>query len=159
MDPPPVIELVAQDNCHGLRRYVDNPHYFVVTSLVVGHNAPCEGNRNTCALLGTRVSSLHQIDEPNSNNTSALFIFDDLTATIEGSLQLRFSLFETRGDIVCYITDIVSSPFQIYSANEWPGMRQSTVLTKILRDRGIRLRVKNQPRKRPSNEKLHLNIT
>lgn len=99
-----------------------------------------------CALGGTLVSSLHKVKDINGNGDSAFFVFGDLSVKLEGFFKLNFTLFEVRGKEVEYIKDVTSAPFQVYSAKTWPGMGESTPLTRMLSDQGIRLRLRKEPR-------------
>jgi len=47
---------------------------------------------------------------------------------------------------VCHITSIRSDEFIVYSAKNWPGMAESTPLTRSFSDQGVRLRLRKEPR-------------
>jgi hypothetical protein len=97
------------------------------------------------ALAGTLVSSLHRLKDTD-NNDGGFFVFGDLSVKIEGFFKIQFTLYEVRGKEVEYITAITSEPFQVHPAKNWPGMAESTFLTRSFSDQGVRLRLRKEPR-------------
>jgi hypothetical protein len=92
------------------------------------------------------------------------FVFGDLSVKVEGEYRLRFSLFEmlkygildtvlelasnvlfSRTEVV-HIKSIVSEPFTVYAAKNFPGMAESTFLSRSFGDQGVRLRIRKEPR-------------
>lgn len=97
------------------------------------------------ALAGTLVSSLHRLKDTD-NNDGAFFVFGDLSVKVEGSFRLQFNLYEMRGEDCFHIAEIKSSPFPVHSTKSWPGMAESTFLTRSFSDQGVRLRLRKEPR-------------
>lgn len=73
-------------------------------------------------------------------------MFGDLSVKIEGSFKLQFTLYEVRDKEVEYITSIMSEAFTVHPAKNWPGMAESTFLTRSFSDQGVRLRLRKEPR-------------
>jgi len=75
-------------------------------------------------------------------------IFSDLSVKIEGWFRLQFHLYQMRSDdLQCiYIHSTLSDSFQVYSTKAWPGMNESTWLTRTFSDQGVRLRLRKEPR-------------
>lgn len=97
------------------------------------------------ALGGTVVSSLHRLKDTD-NQDGAFFVFGDLSVKLEGQFRLQFSLYEMRGAMCYFIKSIVSEPFTVYPGKNWPGMSESTFLTRSFSDQGVRLRLRKEPR-------------
>lgn len=97
------------------------------------------------ALAGTLVSSLHRLKDTD-NKDGAFFIFGDVSVKLEGFFKLQFNLYESRDKAVEYIKSITSERFQVHPAKNWPGMTESTVLTRTFSDQGVRLRLRKEPR-------------
>jgi len=96
------------------------------------------------ALAGTTVSSLHRLKYENEEG--AYFIFGDLSCKSEGRFRLEFTLFEIRRESCFHVTSVQSDPFTVYSSKEWPGMSESTALTRSFSEQGVRLRLRKEPR-------------
>lgn len=87
---------------------------------------------------------------------------------IEGEYRLRFSLFEMVRERheVMYIKSVISEPFTgelkvwsviqeacwlrrrpaVYPSRSFPGMNESTFLSRSFGDQGVRLRIRKEPR-------------
>jgi hypothetical protein len=94
---------------------------------------------------GTLVSSLHRLKDVVDNNDGAYFIFGDLSIKIEGVFRLQFNLYDMRDKECSYMQSIKSDPFTVYGKN-FPGMLESTQLTRSFSDQGVRLRLRKEPR-------------
>ena len=132
-------------------------------------------NPTTPAVLaGVTVASAAYLDKPKR---AAYFIFPDLSVRHEGWYRLRFSLFEgvkndfdsdletplnrtlskdnastpgtpVRHEGVFNRMDVVSTPFQVFSAKKFPGLDQSTQLSVLVADQGCRVRIRRDVRQR-----------
>jgi len=96
-------------------------------------------------LAGTLVSSLHRLKDTD-NIDGAFFVFGDLSVKHEGRFRLQFTLYEMRRDECAYIKSISSQSFQVHSTKTFPGMAESTFLTRSFSDQGVRLRLRKEPR-------------
>ncbi|KAL8779684.1 MAG: hypothetical protein Q9213_006831 [Squamulea squamosa] len=97
------------------------------------------------SLSGTLVSSLHRLKDVD-NLDGGFFVFGDLSVKIEGTYRLRFSLFEMCKTEVVFIKSIVSSIFTVWNGKAFPGMAESTFLSRSFGDQGVRLRIRKEPR-------------
>jgi len=147
IDPPPIIQLRISESIDPAQNYLQSPYYFVSSSLLDGdENRPqAEKEEVKSALAGTLVSSLHRLKDTD-NNDGGFFVFGDLSVKIEGFFKLQFTLYEVCDKEVAYIKSIVSEPFQVYASKNWPGMAESTFLTRSFSDQGVRLRLRKEPR-------------
>lgn len=171
IDPPPVVKLDISSNLdpnrdvlHSRQRKMSRVDHglilFLGACFIVTCNllAPKESLDNVpsgtlgTALTGTLVSSLHRLRggvarEENASD-GAFFIFSDLSVKLEGKFKLQFNLYQMRThESECrYVHSIVSDTFQVYSTKTWPGMSESTALTRAFSDQGVRLRLRKEPR-------------
>lgn len=127
------------------------PYYFASCTLVPREDTlTAETQQNLGAsLTGTLVSSLHRLKDTN-NADGAFFIFGDLSVKTEGKYRLEFNLFQMRdfaGNQTCYhIKKVTSDVFVAHSPKSFPGMAESTFLTRSFSDQGVRLRIRKEPR-------------
>jgi hypothetical protein len=91
------------------------------------------------------VSSLHRLKDTD-NNDGGFFVFGDLSVKMEGTFRLQFTLYEVRDKEVEFIKSIQSDDFTVYASKNWPGMAESTFLTRSFSDQGVRLRLRKEPR-------------
>ncbi|KAL8718471.1 MAG: hypothetical protein Q9225_004402 [Loekoesia sp. 1 TL-2023] len=162
VDPPPIVQLYIRDPLDPaqyeprsylpisamlkeLRNYLQSPYLFVCANLC---NADLENPTQLASqsvLSGTLVSSLHRLKDVD-NSDGGFFVFGDLSVKVEGDYRLRFSLFEMLKTEVVYIKSIVSAPFTVFSSKAFPGMSESTFLSRSFGDQGVRLRIRKEPR-------------
>lgn len=156
IDPPPIIQLQIRDLSDPAQNYLQSPYYFMCCNL-------CDSNLDhptslapPSTLAGTLVSSLHRLKDVD-NTDGGFFVFGDVSVKIEGEYRLRFSLFEMLKNEVVYIKSIISDPFNVYTQKNFPGMSESTFLSRSFGDQGVRLRIRKEPRtllKRPAPSSL-----
>jgi hypothetical protein len=79
-------------------------------------------------------------------------VFGDLSVKVEGMFRLQFTLYEVRGTMVEYIRTTTSDIFTVHAAKNFPGMSESTFLTRSFSDQGVRLRLRKEPRFRLQKE-------
>ena len=123
-------------------------------------------------LTGVAVASPAYLDKPEK---AAYFIFPDLSVRHEGWYRLRFSLFEgvkktydadpdrpilaetdeTRASRevqkhqgMANRMEVVSEPFQVFSAKKFPGLKASTTISQDMADQGCRVRIRREIRQR-----------
>ncbi|KAG5455438.1 MAG: velvet factor-domain-containing protein, partial [Olpidium bornovanus] len=65
---------------------------------------------------------------------------------MEGTYRLKFSLFEIVGKEVIHCKYIYSEPFTVYSAKRFPGMEESTFLSRSFADQGLKIRIRKEIR-------------
>lgn len=82
------------------------------------------------------------------NVPSGFFVFPDVSVRMEGKYRLKFSLFEIIDGVLHYEASVFSSIFSVYTAKRFPGLEESTHLTRIFAEQGMKLRVRKEQRKR-----------
>lgn len=124
-------------------------------------------------LTGVAVASTAYLERPEK---AGYFIFPDLSVRHEGWYRLKFSLFEavkhaedadvdrpfnisadnTNQDVVTHQSmanrmEVQSEPFQVFSAKKFPGLKESTPISRIVADQGCRVRIRREIRQRKRN--------
>lgn len=152
MDPPPIIQLRTGAGDQTSLNFLQNPYTFVCANLV-SPNEDRIALPAAEALTGTLVSSLYRLKDTD-NSDGGFFIFGDISIKIEGTFRLRFSLFEvtTRSaasishNEVSHLRSIVSGPFTVYSSKTFPGVLDSTFLSRSFCDQGVRIKIRKEIR-------------
>jgi hypothetical protein len=164
VDPPPIVQLKINPVSDPGQAFLQSkdflsstglltnfclslsgPYFFMSVSLVGRSDGSVPQGTLGTALAGTLVSSLHRLKDTD-NNDGAFFVFGDLSVKVEGSFRLQFNLYEMRGEDCFHIAEIKSNPFPVHSTKNWPGMAESTFLTRSFSDQGVRLRLRKEPR-------------
>ncbi|KAI9271629.1 velvet factor [Phascolomyces articulosus] len=96
-------------------------------------------------LTGQTVSSMYKLKDYD-NNDGGFFVFGNLCVRVEGQYRLRFTLFEITTQGAISLKSIYSNPFTVYSAKAFPGMLESTFLSRTFSDQGVRLRIRKEHR-------------
>ncbi|KAF6221433.1 hypothetical protein HO133_002289 [Letharia lupina] len=156
VDPPPIIQLQIRDPQDPTQNYLQSPYFFMCCNLcdanldrpgqlAAAHQGEDIDTATQSALAGTLVSSLHRLKDVD-NTDGGFFVFPDLSVKIEGDFRLRFSLFEMGKTRVSYIKSVTSSPFTVFTPRAFPGMSESTFLSRSFGDQGVKLRIRKEPR-------------
>lgn len=112
-------------------------------------------------LAGTIVSSLYRLRDVD-NTEAGFFVFGDTSVRGEGSFRLKFCLFEiTTSTSSCsqeigailHIKSVVSDVFTSFACKNFPGVQQTTFLSRTFSDQGVRLRIRKETRLQ--NDKNH----
>jgi hypothetical protein len=169
VDPPPVVELRIIEGpsiAEGKDITFDyNANFFLYASLE--HARPLSHGRvqnaataNPPILTGVPASGMAYLDRPSE---AGYFIFPDLSVRHEGLYKLTFSLFETTKEEkdfdmepsdtdlppgVDWRMEIQTQPFIVFSAKKFPGLMESTTLSKTVADQGCRVRIRRDVRMR-----------
>ncbi|KAI8997809.1 velvet factor-domain-containing protein [Pilobolus umbonatus] len=100
----------------------------------------------TRTLMGAIVSNSYPLVGPD-NELGVFFIFQDLSVRVEGRFRLKFSLINlsegnplTGDTTVC--DDVISDPFTVFSAKNFPGMTDSTALSQCFAQQGIKISIR-----------------
>ncbi|VUC35135.1 unnamed protein product [Clonostachys rosea] len=171
VDPPPVVELRIRHGDSWERgkdiTFDYNASFFLYASLEQ-HRKISSGRMGTQQppiLTGVPASGMAYLDRPTA---AGYFIFPDLSVRHEGQYRLSFSLFETtkeeidfdmdptEGDLppgVDWRMEIKTNPFDVYSAKKFPGLMESTALSKEVADQGCRVRIRRDVRMRKRETK------
>ncbi|KAJ2208945.1 hypothetical protein IW145_000356 [Coemansia sp. RSA 521] len=79
------------------------------------------------------------------------FVFPDLSIRKDGDYRLRFSFFNLQsdnGELMSTVTQIkahtFSEPFRVYSAKQFPGMIESTMMSKHFAKQGVKIPVRKE---------------
>ncbi|KAL8683570.1 MAG: hypothetical protein Q9186_000482 [Xanthomendoza sp. 1 TL-2023] len=135
VDPPPIVQIHVSDPFDPAQNYLQSPYLFMCVNLC---NADAENPKQLDTqsfLSGSLVSSLHRLKDVD-NSDGGFFVFGDLSVRVEGEYRLRFSLFEMCNTEVVYIKSILSSPFEVWTSKSFPGMLESTFLSRSFGDQG-----------------------
>lgn len=175
VDPPPIVELKIFEGEDGDLRDVTftvTANYFLFSTLEQARNiAPGRGGQaqqQLTVLTGTPVAGMVYLDRPNP---AGYFIFPDLSVRHEGNYRLSFSLYEelkeakdedkdsdpaksNGGDNhVTHRLEVKSVPFMVYSAKKFPGLTESTALSRMVAEQGCRVRIRRDVRMRRRDTK------
>ncbi|KAJ1659348.1 hypothetical protein IWQ61_001563 [Dispira simplex] len=154
LDPPPFVQIVAEkptnhtifeedDQC-GSHRYLHNPYLFMYAALVYVNEIDGQETIRS-ATTGNMVSSLHRLKDTNDVD-GGFFVFPDISVMIEGEFVLRFYLYELVDSRVKFISAQHSAPFTVYPAKKFPGMAETTFLSRFFSDQGVRIRTRKDHR-------------
>lgn len=77
---------------------------------------------------------------------SAFFIFGDLSVKVEGNFRLKLSLFEITSTGAVCLQHLFTGPFTVYPTKKFPGMLDSTFLSRSFSDQGARIRIRKENR-------------
>lgn len=102
---------------------------------------------------GSVVSSLFHLKD------QSCFVFPDLSVKTEGRWRFKMSLYEIVEDGVLFCDSVVTDVFQVYSSKKFPGMRQSTELSKSLAQQGLKLRIRRPDTNEPDSEETDLHLS
>ncbi|KAK5111810.1 hypothetical protein LTR62_004730 [Meristemomyces frigidus] len=175
VDPPPIVMLKIFD---GSAPDTDitfsmNANYFLFATLeparLMAHGRVPESKQQLTVLTGTPVAGMVYLDRPQA---AGYFIFPDLSVRHEGKYRLSFSLYEelkdgkdddttdpagsssTHGEAhVTHRLEVKSEPFTVYSAKKFPGLTESTVLSRTVAEQGCRVRIRRDVRMRRRDTK------
>ncbi|KAK2052159.1 hypothetical protein LY76DRAFT_351944 [Colletotrichum caudatum] len=171
VDPPPVVQLHVYEgpNRKEARDVTFNyrANFFLYAELCPARPM-AHGRVNTPAatsapvLTGMPVSGMAYLDRPSE---AGYFLFPDLSVRHEGRYVLAFHLYEDikqeedrdpDGDAAdealnpafMYRLAVKSCPFNVFSAKKFPGLTESTSLSKTISEQGCRVRIRRDVRMR-----------
>ncbi|KAI9300118.1 velvet factor-domain-containing protein [Cunninghamella echinulata] len=153
IDPPPIVQLRVIDPSLSpleTNAYLQNPYYFMYASLMAAdldEEVHLLRDGKTRSTTGSVVSSLYHLKDTD-NTDAGFFVFPDLSVRMEGKYRLKLSLFEIIGKEVFHCKSILSDQFIVYSAKKFPGMEESTSLSRSFADQGLKIRIRKELRQR-----------
>ena len=175
VDPPPVIELKIYEGKWEDQKEITfdyNANFFLFASLQqarpIAHGRGMAPPPSTSPVLtGVPVAGMAYLDRPTA---AGYFIFPDLSVRHEGNFKLTFSLYETTKeekdldrDPACaedqqfagvdWKMEVSTKPFSVFSAKKFPGLMESTHLSKTVADQGCRVRIRRDVRMRKRDGK------
>ncbi|KAH8904477.1 hypothetical protein BR93DRAFT_971001 [Coniochaeta sp. PMI_546] len=148
IDPPPIVQLKVSAKKDPMQNFLQNPYLIMSCQLIKANDDDKDTSGPVSnALLGTIVSSLYSLKDTD-NSVGGFFVFGDLSVKCEGTYRLEFTLFELKmPDKWCwYLASVRSDPFTVYAQKYFPGMAESTFLTRSFSDQGVRLRLRKDSR-------------
>lgn len=141
----------------------------------IAHGRVPNAQNSFPVLTGTPVAGMAYLDRPSP---AGYFIFPDLSVRHEGKYRLSFNLYEElkepndadvespagsseREDTkpqqnnptaprayVHFRLEVKSAPFSVYSAKKFPGLAESTNLSRVVAEQGCRVRIRRDVRMR-----------
>jgi hypothetical protein len=170
VDPPPIVELRVYENGQEIT-FAYNANFFLHASLENARTiAPGRAPPTTPSfpvLTGTPVAGMAYLDRPTP---AGYFIFPDLSVRHEGKYRLSFALFENLSEVkdldpedpdvifdgnhfVTHRAEVKSAPFTVFSAKKFPGLSESTALSRMVAEQGCRVRIRRDVRMRRRENK------
>ncbi|KAG0374582.1 hypothetical protein BGX24_010232 [Mortierella sp. AD032] len=113
----------------------------------------------TRILMGSLVVSPILLNNPEGI-PGWYFSFPDLSIRTEGTYTLKFSLMRfgsfdfsssEDGQTSMLVAEEISNPFQVFSAKKFPGMTESTELSKAFAKQGLKIPIRNDLRVRKAD--------
>ncbi|KAG0058419.1 hypothetical protein BGZ89_001297 [Linnemannia elongata] len=113
----------------------------------------------TRILMGSLVVSPILLNNPEGV-PGWYFSFPDLSIRTEGTYTLKFSLMRfgscdfsssEDGQASLLVAEEISDPFQVFSAKKFPGMTESTELSKAFAKQGLKIPIRNDLRVRKAD--------
>ncbi|KAF9142486.1 hypothetical protein BG015_000832 [Linnemannia schmuckeri] len=152
IDPPPIVQIkLADASTDKNKDYLQSPYLFMCCNLVHADDPNGEivapAHR---ALAGTVVSSLNRLKDVD-NSDGGFFVFGDISVRIEGRFCLRFTLFELIEGQVVHVMTSISNPMTVHSSKTFPGMLESTFLSRSFSDQGVRIRIRKDHHVKPKH--------
>ncbi|KAJ2743081.1 hypothetical protein GGI20_004019 [Coemansia sp. BCRC 34301] len=177
LDPPPVVRLRVRDDDGEFVQNEDVDIWkFVVSATLwapkTDHDRSIVINPNTLPgpvpmyqsssvislsepvkvrnLVGTTVSNAYLLKDEN-DNLNIFFIFHDLSVRTEGQFRIKFqfAVIPSENDPRAFVESVTwSSIFEVYSAKTFPGMTDSTELSKAFATQGIKITIRKSSRGR-----------
>jgi Velvet factor len=181
VDPPPVVELrvFEGESTKTDITLSYNANFFLFATLEVARpiaNGRMHPSPAIPVLTGCPVAGANYLDRPSP---AAYFLFPDLSVRHEGWYRLSFNLYEATKEAEDFDVDrparnadlevltprpapknqesmawrleVKSTPFQVYSAKKFPGLSESTEMSRIVADQGCRVRIRRDIRMRKRN--------
>ncbi|KAI9742469.1 MAG: velvet protein [Claussenomyces sp. TS43310] len=175
VDPPPVVELRIFEGDAKTGKditFAYNANFFLFATLElarpVAHGRGQSQPAQIPVLTGMPVSGMAYLDRPSE---AGYFIFPDLSVRHEGKYKLSFNLYEETkeskdGDAepgdnqpavpaglfangsFDFRLEVKSDPFTVYSAKKFPGLAESTMLSRTVAEQGCRVRIRRDVRMR-----------
>ncbi|KAF1828795.1 hypothetical protein BDW02DRAFT_204733 [Decorospora gaudefroyi] len=171
VDPPPIVELRVYENDQDIT-FAYNANFFLHASLenaraIAPGRAPSTTAPSFPVLTGTPVAGMAYLDRPTP---AGYFIFPDLSVRHEGKYRLSFALFENLSEVkdldpedpdviydgnnfVTHRAEVKSAPFDVFSAKKFPGLSESTSLSRMVAEQGCRVRIRRDVRMRRRENK------
>lgn len=154
IDPPPIVELLIEAPKLGkadITKYLRYPTY--ISSVQIYDEAGTqdvsimsEEYRNQRRLMGTLVAT-PCFAKDEFDKDGCFFPFPDLSCRTPGMFRLRFDVvmlapMPSRVYGFSKLAEVISEPFTVYNAKDFPGMVASSALARRLKDQGCIISIK-----------------
>ncbi|KAL1795779.1 hypothetical protein ACET3X_006003 [Alternaria dauci] len=171
VDPPPIVELRVFENDQDIT-FAYNANFFLHASLenarpIAAGRSQSSAGPSFPVLTGTPVAGMAYLERPTP---AGYFIFPDLSVRHEGKYRLSFALFENLAEVkdldpgdpdviydgnhfVTHRAEVKSAPFTVFSAKKFPGLSESTALSRQVAEQGCRVRIRRDVRMRRRENK------
>ncbi|KAJ2002508.1 hypothetical protein GGI04_003282 [Coemansia thaxteri] len=107
-------------------------------------------------LVGTTVSNAYLLKD-DKDAINIFFIFHDLSVRTEGKFRIKFqfAVIPSENNPRAFVESVTwSDVFEVYSAKTFPGMTDSTELSKAFAAQGIKITIRKNNRGRPYQGRL-----
>ncbi|UPX18081.1 uncharacterized protein EKO05_0008398 [Ascochyta rabiei] len=120
-------------------------------------SAPSTSSNHTRNLIGQTSVNAFKLNDPDGK-PGFWFVLQDLSVRTEGTFRLKFMIFNIgsgenlnsilgHGEKTPMLASCFSDPFTVYSAKKFPGVIESTTLSKCFAQQGIKIPIrKDGPR-------------
>ncbi|RKP09365.1 velvet factor, partial [Thamnocephalis sphaerospora] len=71
------------------------------------------------------------------------FVFPDLGVKRPGVFRIQFVLYQRAGQTLRQLGTVTSDPFVVYSTKMFPGVLESTALSRMFVNQGVKIRLRN----------------
>ncbi|WPH04327.1 Hypothetical protein R9X50_00721600 [Acrodontium crateriforme] len=175
VDPPPIIELKIYDGPgetaeNDITFHMQASYLLFATLEIARPIAPTLAEEKTQppCMTGSTVAGMVHLDRPTP---AGYFVFPDLSVRHEGLYRLSFALYEelknpndadkphdlSRGPVpidghVTHRLEVKTTPFHVFSAKKFPGLTESTALSRTVAEQGCRVRIRRDVRLRRRGE-------
>lgn len=182
VDPPPVVELKVFEGEGEKKEDITfsyEANFFLFASLEaarpIAHarHQPAPPQQPPPVLTGMPVSGMAYLDRPRE---AGYFIFPDLSVRHEGRYKLSFNLYEqtkrehdldveqldgqskapngneSPDSSFDFRMEVKSDTFNVWSAKKFPGLKESTQLSRQVAEQGCRVRIRRDVRMRRRGE-------
>jgi hypothetical protein len=171
VDPPPIIQVQIFENDIDVTSAY-NAGFFLHATLenarpIANGRAQSSAGPSFPVLTGTPIAGMAYLERPVPGG---YFLFPDLSVRHEGKYRLSFALFEytsevkdmdpgdpmvvdDRNQFVSHRAEVKSAPFTVFSAKKFPGLSESTALSRQVAEQGCRVRIRRDVRMRRRENK------
>ncbi|KAM7209107.1 Velvet factor domain containing protein [Naviculisporaceae sp. PSN 640] len=152
------LPLASQASPYGPPRVYDQAGFAMSQRLSISGNSPT--GMFTRNLIGSLAASAFRLSDPD-DKIGIWFVLQDLSVRTEGNFRLRFSFVNVGAPGVLptgnpgsssvinagkapVLASVFSDVFQVYSAKKFPGVCESTVLSKCFATQGIKIPIRKE---------------
>ncbi|KAI9297313.1 hypothetical protein K502DRAFT_323379 [Neoconidiobolus thromboides FSU 785] len=152
IDPPPIIKLILPDETNVKKEFNKLQSFIVHCDLYSDPDTKCsniKGNnqQNVRNLVGSLVASPQLLLDEN-DQYGIFFLFLDLSVRTEGKFLLKFTLFCINDSVEATpaTQSLFSNMFDVFPPKRFPGMTDSTNLSKAFAKQGVKIAIRKSER-------------